>query len=230
MRSEDVIERLRALVEPGARESMAHLGIRTERALGVRVPPLRELARELGNDHDLALGLWASGIHEARILATMMADPGRVDGELMEAWAAELPSWDLADQAAGNLFWRAEPAWDKAAEWPDREAELVRRMGFGIQAALALHDGEAPDAAFEPFLPRIEAAAAEPGERVRKAVARALHQIGKRSPGLNERALALARDLQDPATRPAEARKLGREAERELASDSVQERFGEAPG
>ncbi len=226
MDAEDLIDQLRAEADPGTRASLAHLGIRTENALGIAVPRLRELARELGTDHDLALGLWRSGIHEARILATMVADPGRVDADLMEAWVAELPSWDLADQAAGNLFWRAEPAWDKAAAWPDREEELVRRAGFALQAALALHDIEGPDAAFEPFFPRIEAAAAEPGERVRKAVARALHQIGKRSMDLNERALALARDLQDPAARPAEARKLGREAERELASEAVRARLG----
>lgn len=226
MDAEELITRLREEGDPGIRASLAHMGIPADHAVGIAVPRLRALARELGTDHDLALGLWASGIHEARILATMVADPDRVDADLMEAWAAELPSWDLADQAAGNLFWRAAPAWDKAAEWPDREEELVRRAGFALQAALALHDAEAPDAAFEPFLPRIEAAATEPGERVRKAVARALHQIGKRSAGLNERALKQARDLQDPAARPAEARKLGREAERELASEAVQARLG----
>jgi len=214
MDADSVLERLRGEADPGVRASLAHLGIPADHAVGIAVPRLRELARELGTDHGLALGLWASGIHEARILATMVADPDRVDADLMEAWATELPSWDLADQAAGNLF------------WPDREEELVRRAGFAVQAALALHDTGAPDGAFEPFFPPIEAGAAEPGERVRKAVARSLHQIGKRTPVLNQRALELARQLQDPAVRPAEARKLGREAERELASEAVQARLG----
>jgi 3-methyladenine DNA glycosylase AlkD len=226
MDADTVIQRLRGEVEPGARESMAHLGINTENALGVRVPRLREIARELGGDHQLALALWASGIHEARLLATMVADPGQVDDALMEAWAADFDSWDLVDQACANLFWRAEPAWAKAAEWAGRDAMMVRRAGFVLMATLALHDELVADDAFEPFWALIDAAADDPRERVRKGVGWALRQIGKRSPGLNAAAVELAQRLQDPAVRDHEARKLGREAERELASDMVRERLG----
>lgn len=230
MDADAAIDRLRGEVEPGAREAMAHLGINTDNALGVRVPRLREIARELGTDHDLARALWHSGIHEARLLATMVADPARVDGDLMEAWAAAFDSWDLVDQAMANLFCRAAPAWAKAAEWAEREEELVRRAGFVLMATLALHDGDAPDADFEPFWPLIDAAADEHRERVRKGASWALRQTGKRSQALNARALELARALQDPAARGHEARKLGREAERELASAMVQRRLGEGGG
>ena len=230
MDADTVIERLKQAVEPGTRESMAHLGITTDHALGVRVPKVRELARELGTDHDLALALWASGVHEARLLATMVADPGRVDGDLMEAWAAAFDSWDLVDQACANLFWRAEPAWAKAAEWAGRDAMLVRRAGFVLMATLALHDELVADDAFAPFWALIDAAADDPRERVRKGVGWALRQIGKRSPGLNAAAVEVAERLQDPAARDHEARKLGREAQRELASDLVQQRLqGEGP-
>lgn len=229
MDADTVIERLRGEVEPGARESMAHLGINTENALGVRVPRLREIARELGGDHDLALALWASGLHEARLLATMVAEPGRVDGALMDAWAADFDSWDLVDQACANLFWRAEPAWGKAGEWSGQEAALVRRAGFVLMASLALHDDLAADDAFQPFWAPIEAAADDPRERVRKGVGWALRQIGKRSPGLNAAAIELAQRLQDPAERVHEARKLGHEAQRDLQSELVQKRLrGEA--
>jgi len=229
MDADTVIERLRGEVEPGARESMAHLGITTENALGVRVPRLREIARELGGDHDLALALWASGLHEGRLLATMVADPGRVDGALMDAWAADFDSWDLVDQACANLFWRAEPAWAKAVEWADRDEPLIRRAGFVLMASLALHHELAADDAFAPFWAPIEAAADDPRERVRKGVGWALRQIGKRSPGLNAAAIELARRLQDPAERVHEARKLGHEAQRDLESELVQKRLrGEA--
>ncbi|HKJ71202.1 MAG TPA: DNA alkylation repair protein [Gammaproteobacteria bacterium] len=226
MDADTVIERLRAEVEPGARESMAHLGIRTDHALGVRVPRLRALARELGSDHELALALWASGIHEARLLATMVAAPAAVDADLMEAWAADFDSWDLVDQACANLFWRAAPAWAKAAEWAQREEQLVRRAGFVLMASLALHDEAAADDAFAGFWPLIDAGADDPRERVRKGVGWALRQIGKRSLALNAAAIELAGRLQDPAARAHEARKVGREAERELASSMVQGRLG----
>ena len=229
MDADTVIERLRQEVEPGARESMAHLGINTDHALGVRVPRLREISRELGADHALALALWASGIHEGRILATMVADPGEVDGALMDAWAADFNSWDLADQACANLFWKAEPAWTKAAAWAERDEPLVRRAGFALMATLALHDELAADDAFAPFWPLIDAAADDSRERVRKGVGWALRQIGKRSPALNTAAIELAGRLQEPAERVHEARKLGHEAQRDLETELVQKRLrGEA--
>ena len=226
MEAEAAVERLRALAEPGAVASMAHLGINTEHALGVRVPRLRELAREIGTDHDLALALWESGIHEARILASMVADPARVDGALMEAWAADFNSWDLVDQCCANLFWKAGPAWEKALEWSAREEDFPKRAGFVLMASLALHDKGAGDGAFEPFLPAIERDAGEHRERVRKGVSWALRQIGKRSRGLNERALEVAASLQDQINQPKEAHRLGHEAEVELRSELVQGRLG----
>lgn len=68
----DVLERLRALADPGALEGMARYGIPVDRAYGVSMPRLRALARELGVDHRLAVGLWDSGVHEARILASLV--------------------------------------------------------------------------------------------------------------------------------------------------------------
>ncbi len=56
---------------------MERFGIDTRDALGIRVADLRALARRLGRDHDLAAGLWRSGIHEARMLATLVDEPER---------------------------------------------------------------------------------------------------------------------------------------------------------
>ena len=65
----EVLDRLRSLADPEARAGMARFGIETGKALGVSIPTLRALAREIGRDHVLAEELWASGVHEARILA-----------------------------------------------------------------------------------------------------------------------------------------------------------------
>src|SRR5918996_1324387 len=89
---QDVIERLRGLASPGAREGMARFGINPDRALGVRIPDLRRLAKELGRDHSLALALWRTGVHEARILASMVDEPERVTERQMESWARAFDS------------------------------------------------------------------------------------------------------------------------------------------
>ncbi|NIN65609.1 MAG: DNA alkylation repair protein, partial [Anaerolineae bacterium] len=84
-----------------------------------------------------AEGLWSSGIHEARILASMVDDPAQVTEEQMERWAGGFDSWDVCDQCCSNLFDKTEFAWGKAVEWSSREEEFVKRAAFALMAALA---------------------------------------------------------------------------------------------
>jgi len=70
-----ILARLKTLADPASLSGMAHFGINTEKRLGIAVPKLRVLAREIGRGHSLALELWQTGIPEAHILATMIADP-----------------------------------------------------------------------------------------------------------------------------------------------------------
>src|SRR4029079_13620134 len=99
MSTATVIAQLRANADPTRRPGMARVGIDVAQALGVAVPKIRAIAKRCGTDHDLARALWRSGIHEARILATLVADPEAITEEDMEAWAADLSSWDLCDFA-----------------------------------------------------------------------------------------------------------------------------------
>ena len=48
---------------------MARFGIDTSKALGVSMPNIRQIAKTTKQNHILALELWQSEIHEARILA-----------------------------------------------------------------------------------------------------------------------------------------------------------------
>src|SRR5688572_6384116 len=187
---DNVIARIRALARPGGREGMARFGINPDRALGVRIPDLRWLAKQVGTDHPLALGLWKTGIHEARILASMIDDPGAVTERQMESWVGDFDSWDLCDQCCGNLFDRTPFAFDKAVEWAGREEEFVKRAGFALMAWAAVHEKGADNRAFLEFLPVIEREAHDDRVLVKKAVNWALRQIGKRNPRLNRAAVA----------------------------------------
>ena len=73
-----VVDRLRSIGDPKAVEGMARFGIQSSNSFGVSVPKLRALAREVGRDHLLALKLWETGLHDARLLATMIDDPQEV--------------------------------------------------------------------------------------------------------------------------------------------------------
>jgi 3-methyladenine DNA glycosylase AlkD len=215
-----VLRRLRALANPANVAGMARFGINPSGTLGVSIPILRRIAREVGTDHALAAALWASGVHEARILAALVDDPARVSRAQMNRWAADFDSWDVCDQVCSGLFDRTPFAFQKALAWAERREEFVKRAGFVLMAALAVHDRQAPDAAFERCLPVIARHSTDERNFVKKAVNWALRQIGKRNPRLNRKAIARARVIQRLPSRAA--RWIAADALRELTGEGVQ--------
>jgi 3-methyladenine DNA glycosylase AlkD len=219
-----IVAELKALGSEENRAGQARFGINTARAYGVSVVDLRRVARRLKRDHDLAAALWASGVHEARILAAFVDEPAKVGPEQMDAWAAAFDSWDLCDQVCGNLFDRTPYAEEKIREWAADEREFVRRAAFALAASCAVHARKIPDERFLPMLDLIERCATDPRNFVKKAVNWALRQIGKRSPTLHGPALALAKTLAASSDRTA--RWIGKDAQRELADPKQLARLG----
>jgi 3-methyladenine DNA glycosylase AlkD len=201
-------------------EGMARFGISSKNILGVRKPVLRKMAKEQGKDHRLALDLWASGIHEARILACLIGEPCEMTERQMEDWVGEFDSWDVCDQCCGNLFDKTSFAYRKAEEWAGRDEEFVKRAGFVLMAELAVHDKKAGDEQFFSFLNIIKREANDERNYVRKAVNWALRQIGKRNRRLNHRASKAAEEIQ--ALESKAARWVAADALRELRGDTVQ--------
>ena len=219
----DVLDRLQSKAKPGQLEGMAKYGMTIEKRLGVSVPDMRKLAKELGRDHKLALNLWRTGIAEARILAGMVGDPDKLTEEQMEEWVKEINSWDVCDQVCMNLFEKNRLAWKKIIDWSDREEEFVKRTAFSLIACLAWHDKKASDEKFIGLLPVITRAATDERNFVKKAVNWALRNIGKRNLNLNEAAINTAREIQRLDSKAA--RWIAADAIRELESEAVQIRL-----
>ncbi len=215
-RCDDIVERFRSLRTPKNLAGMARYGIRVEEAFGVPMPVVRKMARELGRDQELAVALWESGIHEARILAGLVAEPERVTKTLAEKWVKQLDSWDVCDQLCMNLLRKTSFAHEKALAWSSRRAEFVKRAGFALMAVLAVHDKAAADAKFNPFLEAIARQSTDERNFVKKAVNWALRQIGKRNVRLNRKALSTARQIAGLDTKAA--RWIAKDAIRELTS------------
>jgi 3-methyladenine DNA glycosylase AlkD len=114
---EAVIKKLKSLSNPKNVEGMARFGINPAKTLGISIPALRKMAKEIGKDHYLAQDLWSSEFHEARILASMIDEPEKVTEKQMDDWVAGFDSWDVCDQTIMNLFWLTPFAYDKAFEW-----------------------------------------------------------------------------------------------------------------
>jgi 3-methyladenine DNA glycosylase AlkD len=226
LKYEEAIRRLKALCDPKAVEGMARYGIKPDKALGISIPNLRKMAKVAGRDHALATELWASGIHEARILAGMVEDPGAVTEQQMEAWVAEFDSWDLCDQVCMNLFWLTPFAYDKCFQWSARGEEFVKRAGFALMARLARSDKSATDERIAGFLPVIKKEATDERNYVKKAINWALRQIGKRDIALNRLAIEVACEIRELDSKAA--RWVAADALRELESEAVQKRLAKA--
>ncbi len=182
--------------------------------LGLSMGELRPFTRKHRRDHALALALWDTGVHEARILAAHIADPALLTRAEMERWALDFDSWAVVDNACIHLFRKSPHAFACAKAWIRRPGEYVRRAGFSMIATLAVHANDAPDSVFLGFLPAIRRASSDDRNFVRKAVNWALRQIGKRNPRLRTAALAEARRILNLDTRSA--RWIARDAIREL--------------
>ena len=222
MSADSLVAEMRSMADPRAAAGMARFGIASKGTFGVSMPALRSMARRVGTDHLVALRLWGTGYHEAKILAALVDDPALVTEVQMERWAMDFDSWDVCDQCCGNLFDKTRFAYAKAGEWAQREEEFVKRAGYVLMAELAVHDKEAPDSEFLRFLPLIEEGSSDPRNFVKKAVNWALRQIGKRSLELNREALRAARRISKRDS--ASARWVASDAIRELESLRVQKK------
>ena len=219
MTYEETVNMLREAADPTFREGMTRFGIAVDRALGVHVPELRRIAKLAGCDHELAMQLFASGIHEAQILASMVADRRQFRPEDMDAWVSDFDSWDVCDQCCMNLFRHMPYAYDKVREYAAAEREFTRRAGFALLATLAVGDKGTETAVFTDFLPLVERYSHDLRPSIKKAVNWALRQIGKRNERLRLQALEVACRIADSPVRAQ--RWIGKDAVRELTDPKV---------
>lgn len=220
---EEVLEKLKSNSRPDQLEGMARYGMAVERRLGVSIPDIRKIAKELGKDNKLALELWKTGIAEARIIAAMIDDPEKLTEGQMEDWVKDINSWDVCDQVCMNLFEKTPLAWQKIIDWSEREEEFVKRAAFALIACLAWHDKKAEDEKFIEMFPVIMRGAVDERNFVKKAVNWALRNIGKRNLNLNKAAMNAAKKIQRLDSKAA--RWIAFDALRELESEAVQMRL-----
>lgn len=202
---------------------MVRFGIKPDRALGVRVPVLRKLAKEMKKNHVLAQQLWDTEIHEARILATMIDDPKLMTDKQMDEWVKDFDSWDVCDQCCMNLFDKTAYVDKKILEWTKDEREFIRRAGFVLIATSAVHNKKLKDKDFEKYFSLTEKYSDDERNFVRKSVNWALRQVGKRNKNLNKECISLAKRIQKRDSKYA--RWIASDALRELQNPKIQKRL-----
>lgn len=222
MKMNEILNELRSLENKANQAGMQRYAIGKGNTLGIKLPVLRDMAKVLKKEkerHALAGGLWASEIHEAKLLASMIEDPKQVTEDQMDRWTEQFYSWDLCDQVCSNLYRNMPNYLNKAMEYSYRSEEFVKRCGFALMVQYAVHDKKGSDAPCIQFLQRIEEEACDERNFVRKAVNWALRQIGKRNLFLHPLALASAERILKQDT--PSARWIARNALNELHDEKI---------
>ena len=225
--ADQIIATLKRRGTKAVRDGMARYAIPSDKAFGVSVGAMRQLAKDLGRNHDVALALWGSGWYEARMIAAFLGEPDRLTPALMDRWCRDFDNWAVCDHVCFHLFDRTPHAWGRVKAWSTRRDEFGRRAAFALLASLALHDKAAPDDRFLKCLPLVERGAADDRNFVKKGVSWALRLIGRRNAALHAAAVDVAARLLK-SSEPA-ARWVGKDAHRELTSAAVVARLPASP-
>ena len=201
----DVLAVLRREADPDAQRAMRQkYGVHAETMFGVPMKRLLEIAKPIAPDHQLALELWDQGSYEARTIAALIDDPQQVSRSQMQQWCDDFDNWAIVDTACFRLFDRTPHAWPMVDLWVADDGLFVRRAGFALLWALALHDRDSPDRCFQQALAHVKAQAHDPRPLVGKAITMSMRAIATKRPALHEEVLAVARALaedKDPVVR-----------------------------
>jgi 3-methyladenine DNA glycosylase AlkD len=219
----NVIKQLKLMGNPKNIEGMGRFGIKTENNLGNSVTTLRNFAKKIGKNHELAVKLWDSGMRDARMVAACIEDPETVSEEQIDNWVKDFDSWDICDHCCGHLIDKTPFAYKKAKEWSKRKEEFQKRAEFSLMAWLAVHDKKVDDVKFEGFLIIIKKESTDERNYVRKAVNWALRNIGKRNNAMNKKAIEISKEIKKINSKTAKW--IASDAIRELTSKKVQERI-----
>jgi len=177
----EIIRKVNRYTNGTAVSEMSELGINYPKSRGVDIVTLRNIATEIGKNHDLAMLLWRSeGFREARILATMIEDPNCVSFDQMDEWISGVYNLEIAEQACINLLDKTIPKYEKSMEWCFNPNPLVKYTGFLLLSRIAFTDKKAPCSIFENYFPAIMLSADSSESFVKRAIVQALYRISQR--------------------------------------------------
>lgn len=192
---DEALSRIRDISDPRALAAWKRLQVSSEEYWGANLTNLKKLAREIKRDHTLALELWNTGIHDARLLSTMIEEPALVTVQQIERQVSGILSTDLADKFVSNVVAHTPFLLAKSTEWVNSQLEMVRRCGYMGLVALTRSKEKCPASFYEAHLERIEKDILVERNWVREAMLFALIAIGGVDKSLNQRALAVSQTV-----------------------------------
>ncbi len=188
------VEDVRRVLERAGTAQMRKVYVRRgagENCYGVSFSHLGKLKKAIGTDHALAQELWKTGNADARLLATMIADPEQASSDELDTWVRGIDWFMLADVFARYVAATRLAGW-KMKAWMASPREFTGQVGWDLLAHAAMKNPRLPNAHFEERLAAIEQGIHAAPSRVRHAMNNAVIAIGIRNERLEKRALAAA--------------------------------------
>ncbi len=198
--TQEILSELESLGTAQNRKIYGRHGV-TAPCFGVSYGNLDKFAKRLRKSPapGLPTELWATGNHDARILALKVIRAEELSARLVDRWAREADSPVLAGELGVTI---GRTAWDGREKAVHRwlaakptTRPQVAASGWCLLAALAGETIDWPDDRWIGFLDRIEDEIVRAPDRIRHAMNNALIAIGSRSPSLRKRAEAAARRI-----------------------------------
>lgn len=167
-------QRFRLMMNGPASQSMREKGLDYRLNWGVPFMQLRQLAKEIGQDYHLAVGLWKEDIRECKILATLLMPPAEMPMEVAEIWMEQTHSQEMAEMLAFNLLQHVSYASELAYRWMASDRDTYEICAYDILGRLFMKGQEPNARAINEFLDQAVTALQSTSAGVRHAAMNAV--------------------------------------------------------
>jgi 3-methyladenine DNA glycosylase AlkD len=130
---EEIIQKLEELGSVQTKQIYLNHGVK-EPFFGVKIGDLKKLVKYVKKDHDLALKLYNSGIHDAMYLAGLSINPKFISKEVLQDWAKKAYWYMIAEYTVAGVAAESNYALELAREWMNSEDELIAICGWNTYA------------------------------------------------------------------------------------------------
>lgn len=174
----EIKQSFRLAMDGATAQSMRQKGLDYHLNWGVTLPRLQEMAREIASGHpplyQLALALWKENVRECKIMATILMPPDEMLPEVADIWMEQVPTVEVAEQAAFNLFQHLPYAAEKAFLWLSSPDDLPQICGYHVLSRLFLRRQEFNERAINEFVDQSLCALQSANPLLQKAAMQAL--------------------------------------------------------
>ena len=195
----DIKQSFRLMMDGAVAQSMRDKGLNYHLNWGATIPRLQAKADELKNrsssarsqgeksqssnfkfqSSKLAIELWKENVRECKILATMLMPPEEILPEVVDIWQEQIPSQEIAEQLAFNLYQHLPFAAEKAYQWIASDKEYDQLCGFHVLSRLFMNGQEPNERGINEYLDQALCALQGPYPSVRKAALQSLQRFAE---------------------------------------------------